>query len=395
MLPLTGDTLRGEVDVSNSSRAARTCRFRATPTGAVTNYTPEQVRAYGIFNGRLYQAHSVATDHTTALVVAPRFLEVLVQGRVTLYYLDDAVAGDLFYARAAQGAVQPLWSWKETVYDERGGKFVRQNTEFRTTLGAMMVDCPTLRSRAATVEYQLRSLVGLVRAYNQCVGGPQAEAPALANRKSHLNLTAVVGGQASTLVVSDNSILGTIESTSFGAKPAPAVGLALEAHTSLLSSRLTVVLEALYSSQLNEGDYVSKAFGTSYGQLRVKMDQVRVPLMARYSFANGKVRPFIQAGLGTAFTLTSEQQYRFSFTGPPNLQYSFYRPFLTDSNGNDNSRGLENSLLFGVGATTARANARNLALELRGERSNGFSNAAGIATTYTRFFLLLRYDLTK
>lgn len=395
VLPLAGDTLRGEVDLSNSTRAARTCLFRATPTGTVTTYLPEQLRAYGAVSGRHYESFPVATDHATPLVVAPRFLEVLVQGPVTLYYLEDAVAGDLFYARPAQGAVQPLWSWKETVYDERGSKFVQSNNPYRTTLGGMMAACPAVRSRVATVEYQTRSLVNLVHTYNQCMGGPQADVPSMADRKSHLNLTAVVGSQISTLEVSDNSILGTSEPNSFRAKPAPAVGLALEAHTSLLSSRLTLVVEALYSSQLNEGDYISKNFGTSYGQMRVKLDQVRVPLMARYSFSNGKVRPFLQAGLGTAFVLKAEQEYRVSFVAPPNQQYSLYRPFLTDSKGDDNIRGLENGLLFGVGATTARPNARNLALELRGERSNGFSKAAGIKTAYTRYFLLLRYDLTK
>ena len=396
LVPLAGDTLRGELNFQSDLRNARACRFRPTPAGTITTYGPGEARGYGFAGGKFYQSYSVATSRTAAATAAPRFLEVLVQGSVNLYYLSDATAGDLFYARTAQGAAQLLWSWQETVYDGKGGKFARENPEFRVVLEGMMVSCATMQLRTATAAYQSKSLVTLVRSYNQCVGGKQTLTPALANRKSRINLTAVAGAQTSTLEFSNNSIIGGTEGTGFRAGFAPVVGLAFEAHLSAPNNRLAVVLEALYAPQRSEGDYANTYLSNRYyGQVRVRLDYLRVPLLLRYSLTKGTVRPFLQAGVGTSFVLNGEQEYRFSNTLPPNIQYTPWRPIFIGAGDKGDYRRVENSVLFGFGVSTARPNARNLALEFRGERSNGFSLAPGISTIFTRYFLLLHYDLTK
>ena len=50
VLPLNADTLKGEVDARGDQRNARLARFRPAG-GTVTEYTPGQLRAYGIRGG--------------------------------------------------------------------------------------------------------------------------------------------------------------------------------------------------------------------------------------------------------------------------------------------------------------------------------------------------------
>ncbi len=70
--------------------------------------------------------------------------------------------------------------------------------------------------------------------------------------------------------------------------------------------------------------------------------------------------------------------------------YSGWSPFLFTK-----ARKLEQGIQGGLGLSTARAGGRNLALELRYERSDGFTDGIGIGSRVNRLYILLSYNLTK
>jgi hypothetical protein len=171
-------------------------------------------------------------------------------------------------------------------------------------------------------------------------------------------------------------------------------GLALETHTKMLAERLSVVLEVLYAPQNYEGKYTSKS-GREEGEVRVRYNQFRVPLMARYTIKKGSIQPYLAAGISMAYAVNFSEEYRFRFTSSSNPNYTAWQTLFFNPVPENNTRRLEQGLLFGLGARTARAQGRNLGIEARAEFTNGFSELAGVSTTFDRFFLLLRYDLTK
>ncbi len=302
ILPLAGDTLRGEVDLRGAQRNARLCRFRTSEKTPVIEYQPQQLRGYGFEGDRLYQTEIVALGDSvlretllaTVADTLPRvsFLEVVVQGPATLLYLRDERSNDHYYLRMQGNPVQELIQTTRLVVEDRV-TYKRKSNDFRHVLAAATQSCLALQPAIATVRYDANGLIRIVRRYNDCVGAATV-APASETRKNHVQLCLIIGGEKSQLVLNNDYIKATAQGTS---AIQPVVGLGLTLRMAGVSKTISARFEALYEKQSYKP--VTPSLNTATGlryEYQSALESIRLPLLVRYTYPRGVVRPFLYAG---------------------------------------------------------------------------------------------------
>ena len=239
----------------------------------------------------------------------------------------------------------------------------RLQSRRRLALTRISIDPRTVREKVSELPFGSTSFIRIVQQYNACVGGGQTVSEMAApRRRSYFLLEAVAGAQASNLRFEGEI---SVRDVAISGGPRPVVGLALQSQEFFSPSAYAYA---------------------AYQEVRVKFDQLRVPVLFRYMPLNGRFQPFIEAGASIALALTNSNEYR--YRALPTSPYSPWSPILSP-------RGAEEGLLAGVGASMLLPNKRHLTAELRAERTNGFSEAVGVSTTINRGYLLLSYDLSK
>ena len=385
--PLQGDTVRGSLEYVNSQHSANECRFKTTPTSSINKYSPTQLKGYGFLHDRFFHSLRVPAPFASADTASQvLFLEILVQGSASLYYLAADNTGERYFMRLGSRPVAPLVLQTEMVV-ENGSKFKREKAWYRGVLSESFRACPAVQRKVGEVAFKSSSLIQIVREYNTCVGGgQQVSEVATPKRRSYLLLEAVVGAQTSALQfggeipLRDQAIQGGVT---------PVVGLALQQYLPLSGNRFGFRAELLYQRQKYNQEMTTPSANAyaAYQEVLVQFDQLRVPVMVRYSPFNGHFRPFAAVGGSVSFALTNTNESR--YRALPTSAYSAWGPIL------QSPRGVEEGLLAGLGATAELTNKHHIAVELRAERSNGFSEAVGVSTSITRFLLLFNYDLSK
>ncbi len=386
IVSLAGDTVRGTVDASASSRSGSECRFR--PVGANTHdkYTPGQLGGYGLTHDRFYESVVVPGAPAPADTAAqPVFLEVLVRGAASLYFFPEENLASHYFLRLGSGPVQPLVLRTDYVV-ENGTKFKREDALYKGTLAEALRACPATKAGIAKATLTTTSLSRLVRQYNDCVGGGQVVSEAAAaRRRNYFLFEAVAGAQTSSLQFQG----AYAEGITLRGNTAPVLGLAAQQYTPARNNRLALRLELLYQPQRYQREVfvpTAQPYET-YQEVRVRLDQLRVPVMLRYMPLNGRFQPFAEVGVSAGFAITNENEYRYKAI--PAAPYSTWRTFLPLP------RGIEEALQAGLGASLALPAGHHATAELRAERTNGFSDAVGVATYITRFYFLLSYDITR
>ena len=102
VITLSGDTLHGDIDYRTDAINAKQCVFYADGAIEAKTYLPGEISAYRFLdNGRYYVSRTVPTDDN--LFEQTLFLEYLVRGQMSVYYLPDAARGNLYFFENKEG----------------------------------------------------------------------------------------------------------------------------------------------------------------------------------------------------------------------------------------------------------------------------------------------------
>ncbi|GAB3576646.1 porin family protein [Hymenobacter daeguensis] len=405
LVPLSGDTVRGLTDYRGGVRSAELCRFRPTADAPVVAYTPAQLRGYGFASGRYYRTQLLTAIDSVQYQATPPpqpvFMEVLASGPLNLYQLRSKTGVDRFFvAPATQDAARPV---TELIPSRHPGSdyltraYLRANL-YRGVLTELMVDCPAVRITVASVAFTTSALTGVVQRYNACrapVAATSGAAATVGGRSAgrageRVKLGVVAGVERSRLSVSGLSLL---ENGNF-ASTVPVVGLGLTVPFASISEKLSLRFEALVEPLRYADTFLAGPdFGSSYEQMRLNLTYLRMPLMVRYTYPTGKLRPYAQLGASYAYRLKfdmSVQEGRGTSSGTV-----AYGPSRTLENRDIGAVNYEIGLAGSVGVQLPSLAGRALAFELRAERSSGLIATTGIGSTQQHYFALLSYNFTK
>lgn len=306
IVQLSGDSVRGEVDVRGKQRMSRLCLFRTAAGAALTQFTPRELKAYGLRQGARYEARAVAAVGAESSALAAGtgvFMEVLAQGKAMLYTYPDADDRTHYGFRQADGPLVELVQTAQTV-QVKGLPVKEQTFPFRQVLSAAFADCPAVQPRLVKAVLTDSQLIDIFNRYNYC-GLADAARPQTTVRTSTLHFGLVLGLQQATASLNDK---GVVEAKS---APGPVVGVGALLNPAAFNSKLAIRIEALYQSQLLEADYVRNngvvATLRSNRHASIRLKTVRVPLLLRYTvLPAGALRPYLQAGAELAVLLNRQ-----------------------------------------------------------------------------------------
>lgn len=371
-----GDTLRGEVDYRDGRFSSQRCRFRSGSDGAVVVYEPSGLRAYGLTaTGQTYRAVVPPAAPIEGASEKSFFLEVLAEGAATLYFLRDDNGRDHFYLRSP---TLPLAELQHEVQDVQidGRTYRKEQNWFRTPMSQAFAGCPAVQQRVLRVLYRESDLRRAVTAYNVCIDPKAAVVGPKAHSQTSYGLALVAGIQRGVVLWNDYYFPEYRAIT----KSFPTFGAELEVRNSRFSRRVSLVLGALYSSQSLKDASGTTPFITT--ELNQKV--LAVPVLTRYTFPNGKLRPVFELGLSGTYTFTKPgTSTRAAAPGLP--------PYAT-TNVQYGNEGANFALLGGVGVSTYVVGGRALSVRVRLEKNLSEVARGGNSFSY---YGLLSYQLFK
>jgi hypothetical protein len=402
VLSLTGDTLQGQVDYRGARLSSRLCRFRPTATAEVVEYGPSQVRGYAFPGSKAYEARLIVKLNSEGQPSPARqvFAEVIVAGPGTLYRCrDDADDADHYYVALASWPLStplPELAQRRQLVEVGGTMTYSTQNLYRGKLAELTAACPAVQTGVGSLPFTASALSAFMQRYNACVAPNQAPAKVVRATRSadRFQFGVLLGAQVSTLSFEGDIFLAN---GNFKSSVRPVAGLSLQVPLPSLNEKLSLRLEALVEQQLYED-----AFMNGYGFLggnstqRVKMDllYVRVPLMLRYTFPQGRLQPFLQAGMSYARGLRLVNELELGY--PDRNGVVVYEPKQNFPSMLIGDLGqYEYGFIGSLGFSLPPLAGRPLTFELRFERSSGLVNSSGFGGYNQRLFALLGYSLTK
>jgi Outer membrane protein beta-barrel domain len=326
------DTLRGEVDVRGEAQNSLTCRFRPAASAAPTEYTPDQLKSYGLSSPRRqYVSRPLSTGK-------PVFAQVVYPGRLSLYSVVLPEQDVQYFTAKPTETSLILLTQRDTVeveYDNRQQREVRVKKRFplfQPILVNLMNGCYPAQALVPKTALNRASLVKLFSVYNTCDQQP-ARPTAPEDGYRRVRPVLLVGGSLARITYSGYP--------AFSSDAHVQVGAGLQFNPESFNPRLSLQLQALYARTLFSRQYTVAAGGIFQGQttredVYARFQTVQVPLLLRVNLSRSAIRPYLQAGPMAALNFGRES-YR-----------NYYQPNSSVANRNEFS--LQPFSLGGVGA---------------------------------------------
>ena len=385
IVQLTGDTLRGELQVRSAIRSAQLCRFRATAAGTQADYLPAQLRGYGLDGMAAYRAQLVPQRGPAGAAVL--FVKLLAVGRANLYVYQDNEDVPRYYLAMGADTLQPLRTYRvQRIIDNQ--EYFEEQAPFRTVLARALSACPSVQYLIPQLPLAEKDLTKLITRYNECLDGPAAQVQV---PRQHARLSIGIAGGVDATKVNFSSTLIRVRDGSFTAT-SPVAGLFFNLVSPAFNRNVDLRLDVLYEKMHYADSYVARNVSTVEERAQTSFDvsYLRLPLQVRYHFNTGRFRPFLQAGGSINLLLSHAWQVQTEYTSASGKPVVInYGPAL------DNLfAGNDFGLLVGAGLSTPGIAGHAISLEVRGERSSGFLRE-GASSPILHLGGLLSINLTK
>lgn len=160
------DTIYGEIDYRSDIRMGKICNFRTKEGQMETQYTPADLRGYRFTDSKYF----VTKEWNGEKV----FMEYLINGLISIYYLRDA-NGDHYFVEKDNEILSEI-PYKEKIIQENDKQYLIKPTKYIGLLTYYMKDAPSLQPEIKNMgELTHKNLIKLANDYHNavCTDGQQ------------------------------------------------------------------------------------------------------------------------------------------------------------------------------------------------------------------------------
>jgi hypothetical protein len=251
---------------------SRFCQVKSK--GKIIQYSPYQVKEFGLKNGRVYLSKEIQLSDSVERV----FLERLSEGRANLYYFKSKEFKTFFLEKDSTSFLEIP-------------KLNKDNVTFNKQLIDLSPDCINIKDAINFVSYNKKSFSRIITRYNNCELKPFP----------HFRYGLIAGYEFAKLIpVSDNSI-GELIHFDFSYDGGFLPGLFIDSPISV--SDFSLHFEFYYS---RHGYSYNKIVDSKDLDFVGNISSLRFPVLIRYSYPSNKYRPFINLGGILTFNIKNE-----------------------------------------------------------------------------------------
>ena len=339
------DTIRGLVDYREGPKAYRTVDFKPTTDAEKVTYDPTQIKGYGVPGDIFFESTVAITKYEGS----PMFCEVIIEGLVSLYKVENALL-----VRKENGKLYELSNEaNEIVIDNK--RVVKYSNQYIGILNMLTADCPDLGSEVARLRMLERDIADFVEKYNACKNSSSI------NFKSSKPWTKLSVGIAGGVQLSKLEFQSEryehihLNQGSFERTDSPLAGLSLAFTSPRISERFSFVAEAFYSRSTYQQFNIVGTLTPFRNFLTIQIEQVKVPFGFRYSFPDRLFTPYIDLGASMTYHLTKYEDII----------------YMRDRGRTSSMKKNQIGFWGGVGVTKSITKKFKMVAELRYERTDG------------------------
>lgn len=313
LLP-TSDTLHGEVVEKSIKTLNRSVLFRESAEGDFKEYRPHELQGFKIIGSEKYSSTPITylrkkgnngnrydSDGTSRdTIQAHLFVNVIVEGEISLFKLYDEVNLERFFVQKDGGKIHELEIIERDVYKEVAGKTFKNGfttiERYKGILKSLMFDCPAMQSQIEKTQLEQHSLSNLMLAYSKCKGTETVSHKEGLKMDIKLGLLAgwsFVKLNTDKLVITDgqlNEELGT----------SPAFGANVNFKFRTISDNISLKLGFAYYSMTAEYDWEGVLNEDGYqrfGEGSLEVTAIQLPVCLQYNImAEKKLSPYVYMG---------------------------------------------------------------------------------------------------
>lgn len=233
--------------------------------GFIQSFTPHEINEYGISKDQVYVAKDIFINDTLKRV----FLEVLLNGKTTLYYYKNENYNTFFISKDSVTLI------------EVPGKVNNEKQYYKSALRDITSDCMEVSEVINLVTYNRKPVKELINRYNNCQDKPFP----------FFKFGVLGGYELSKLANSSQVIPSLLEHFDYQFNGFFFIGLF--ADLPVIPTNFSVHFE-LYHSSHSFSESIEKA--NEIYDLTANQNSLKMPILLRYTLNRGKTNPFINAG---------------------------------------------------------------------------------------------------
>ncbi len=379
IINLNKDTIRGFVDYRNWEKNPTDVVFKIGINELPTQYRSIDITGFGIQDEHYMSAiverestlNSFSDGPYSAQLITQldsTFLQTLIGGSKSLYYLKDENGIDQFYVH--QDTVFTLLIFKKYLKIQNENKGSMENRTFIGQLIKYLQECDQIQDKLKDTKYKRTDLENLFVEYYKCTNS------SIAFHKKEDKIIAQLGvwigpSITSLQVNSESNYLGSVD---FSSSTMVAGGLTCDFILPRSQRKWSINTELIYTAYKTSGHYddfynpATITFGYTYLKLNT---------MLRYRYPMGKFSTYANIGMSNGLAISEMNE---------KMDESMFHPD-TIGPAMPDPRGYEQGLVMGIGSSY-----NQFSFEIRYETANGFTSLQNVRTSTKRWYFLAGYQ---
>jgi hypothetical protein len=285
IVALNNDTVRGLfMDRQNLKESIY---FSAADKKDFKEFKPEGILSFSFSDGRIYRP---VTDPSDSLATQKYFMQLLVEGRITLYHIDNE------YFVASKSDINYLIDKKPDVIkrieDEQTGgvrTIVLEDKKYIGTIRVLVQDCPSVFKKIDNLSYDVKSITRIVGDYNKTMD-PDVETK-VHNNPARIKLKLGVRGSIFSNDMVNYPANGRYHDENFEAKTCFSGSLLLN----ISPGRKFSLQPEIAFTQRKSHLYRENEYGDPE-DITWDLTYLELPVNIYYTFPTKKISPFLLAG---------------------------------------------------------------------------------------------------
>jgi hypothetical protein len=391
---LKGDTLRGFINYQNTEKNPLNIYFKKDMDHAPDIFSPQEVQSFMVadeiyiaapvsINEGFYRTQDLGNSPQISLSTATVFLQTLIRGNKSLFYLKDSEGREQFYVESDTHYELLLYHkyLRNTGNsgDIAGANSITEDKRYIGQLSFYLKGCPGIQSELRNMKYSKQSMVRVFKQYYNCMNTTIEYQKKSDETKADFG---VVAGLSLTSLKFDAT--GTYEemtNADFPVSASLAFGVSLNKKLSRNLGRLSLHNEILFTGYKTEAVYTKVSSENQYVNNNITLGGFfgKLNNILQYSIPVKDFSLMIRLGISNGLTLYETNQ---------NIVESVFYSTKTTviKPAIDGTKKYAFGILGGIGGSY-----KHFSLDIRYEQNSGMSDITSLRSPVRTIYILVGY----